>query len=121
MLNSRPEFDEASGREVIVEGERFQQGSASHDGKACRVDERVGTFVMAAEPAPRIVLDITCHLDDLDGVRALDELARSPGRCMTVATAQEGPHLTENVVRCEQAFVAIGPQHTRFGVMSVAA
>jgi len=44
----RPEFEEARGCEVLVEGQCFSEAPVAHHLKAGRVDKRVGAFVVLA-------------------------------------------------------------------------
>lgn len=52
-------------------------------------------------------LEYGSNVDDLHVCGATDEPTGSSRGAVTVAAPQEGPHFTENVVRCEQAFVAV--------------
>ena len=97
-------LDEARRAEVAVECQCFPEALPAHDDKTRGIDEGVDALVMTPEPGQRLALDALVDLHDGQPVRSLDRVEERDCRRVSVATAQEGPGLADDVVRRRSAW-----------------
>lgn len=98
----RPDLDEARGAEVTVECKRLVDPALPHHREAGRVDKRVGTLIVAAQPGPGIGLCRLADMDDQQARRPLGSLDECPGLGMAQASSEEGPRFADDMVGGQQ-------------------
>jgi predicted transcriptional regulator of viral defense system len=118
----RPQFGEAGGGEVAVEGERVTDVVGAHVGEAGRVDERVLALVVLAQPAEGVVFDVLRDPGDLDALLGASDAVEELDRLRVPALVPEpGPGLPPDVIGGHDAPIALPlQQRDRSSVIGVA-
>jgi len=94
----RPQFREAGGGEVAVEGQRVPNALGAHVGEAGRVDEGVLALVVGAEPVEGLVFDLRRDGGDLHiAIRRPDAIQEVNRLSMPQLAPEGGPGLASDV------------------------
>lgn len=119
---SGPQFGEAGGGEVTVEGERVLDALGAHVGEAGGVDERVLALVVLAQPLERLGFNLAVDwCDSHMAILASDAVEEFDGLPVPELATEGGPGLAAHMSgRNDRPFGDLPEELQRSVVVSVA-